>query len=381
MPNAALDRSLIGDERRAELLARHVSLPSGRARADRFWKIDLDAVDLSSETAAESVPPCISAPHRPGLIAVDLTTAARDHAELFHRFFGSVADAGADKFMAAALARCNAGAFVYVPRGICVDDPIVITYRAAGALFPYTLVVLEAGARADVVEELIDAPLVCGMVEVVAAENACAEYSVIQDLPEQARVFVTRTAAPGRGGHVVFNAAELGAALSVGTLEARIDQPGADVRIHALFFPRGEQHVDLRSGAVHAVGESQSATVVKSAATGRGQGRYVGNIAIAHDAQGTQAALRDDALLLSKHAHIESVPALEIAANDVKAYHGATVGAIDEDELFYMTSRGIPREQAEEMIALGFFEPVIEHFPTEALRERVRARLERQLQG
>jgi Fe-S cluster assembly protein SufD len=115
---------------------------------------------------------------------------------------------------------------------------------------------------------------------------------------------------------------------------------------------------------------------VKSAAIGRGQARYLGNIRIVPHAQGTESSLRDDALLLSKRAHIDSVPALEIAANEVKAYHGATIGALDDEQIFYMTSRGIAREDAEKMIALGFFEPVVDRFPTEALRERLRSALE-----
>ena len=126
----------------------------------------------------------------------------------------------------------------------------------------------------------------------------------------------------------------------------------------------------------HRVGDSTSNTLVKSAASGRGQGRFVGNIRIAANAQHSDAALRDDALLLSEGAHIDSVPALEIAANDVKAYHGATVGALDQESIFYMTSRGIDRAQAERMIALGFFEPAIDRFPTEALREELRTALE-----
>ncbi|MBV9269803.1 MAG: SufD family Fe-S cluster assembly protein, partial [Candidatus Eremiobacteraeota bacterium] len=96
---------------------------------------------------------------------------------------------------------------------------------------------------------------------------------------------------------------------------------------------------------------------------------------IAENAQASEAFLRDDALLLSRNAHIDSVPALEIAANEVRAYHGATVGAIDEEQLFYMTSRGIERKDAETMIALGFFEPAIERFPTEALRSDIREAL------
>jgi Fe-S cluster assembly protein SufD len=155
-----------------------------------------------------------------------------------------------------------------------------------------------------------------------------------------------------------------------------VNHPGVDAQINGLFFPRDDQHIDLVSTVDHNVGASQSETMVKSAAIGHGQARYLGNIRIAANAQATESSLRDDALLLSPRAHIDSVPALEIAANDVKAYHGATVGALDDEQIFYMTSRGISRQDAEKMIALGFFEPVIDRFPTNALRERLRAALE-----
>ena len=104
-----------------------------------------------------------------------------------------------------------------------------------------------------------------------------------------------------------------------------------------------------------------------------------GNIVIRPKAHGSDASLRDDALLLSKRAHIDSIPALEIAANDVKAFHGATVGSLDEEALFYAGSRGIARSQALRLITLGFFEPVVARFPSEALRDEVRTALDRKI--
>ena len=109
-----------------------------------------------------------------------------------------------------------------------------------------------------------------------------------------------------------------------------------------------------------------------------GQARFLGNIRIAPHAQGSDARLRDDALLLSPTAHVDSVPALEIGANDVKAYHGATVGAMDAEQIFYMESRGIAPNAAERMIALGFFEPAVDRFPAQ-LREEIRTALELKL--
>jgi Fe-S cluster assembly protein SufD len=164
-----------------------------------------------------------------------------------------------------------------------------------------------------------------------------------------------------------------------GIVEAHLGAPGARAEIAALFFNSGWQHVDLTSNVDHASGHTTSQTIVRSAATDHGQGRYLGNIAIRAGAHGSDASLRDDALLLSRNAHIDSVPALEIAANDVKAFHGATVGSLDEDEIFYIQSRGITRGDAVRMVALGFFEPAIARFPSETMREAVRTALDEKL--
>lgn len=373
-----LDSEIVAADDRKALLARSFELRSGRERPTSFWKIDLDALDYSELSVHAAPAPSISAPAARGLIACDLATAVRSHQDLLARAFGTAIAAGQNKFAALATALCNTGAFVYVPADVAPDAPIEISYNANGALFPYTLVLVEHGANCTVIERLegSSAAFVCGVAEIVTGENAIVTYAVEQTLPADARGIFTRAAKPGKDANVVWSVAEIGSALSVGSIDVIVDYPGVDAQINSLFFPREDQHVDLISTVEHNVGESQSQTLIKSAATGRGQARYLGNIRIAPHAQGTESALRDDALLLSKRAHIDSVPALEIGANDVKAYHGATVGALDDEQIFYMTSRGIAREDAEKMIALGFFEPVIERFPTNALRERLRAALQ-----
>ncbi|MDQ2872524.1 MAG: Fe-S cluster assembly protein SufD, partial [Candidatus Eremiobacteraeota bacterium] len=359
----------------------YASLPSRREKTGRFWKIDLERVEIP-ESAMQSAAgdPVIEASQARGSIVCTLREAAENHRALFERAFGVAAGARTQKFAALATALTNTGSFVYVPADVAVDDPIVITYTATGAgLFPYTLVLLERGARATIIERVnsrTNETFVCGVAEVVTEEGAHAVYASEQTLPGDARVFFTRAAKPGRDATVEWSVAELGSALSVSSIDVAIQSTGADAQITALFFPNADQHVDMVSTVEHDVGESRSDTIVKSAATGSGQARYLGNIHIAAHAQGSAASLRDDALLLSKRSHIDSVPALEIAANDVKAFHGATVGALDEEQVFYMLSRGIERSAAEKMIALGFFEPAIARFPTEALRERLRSALE-----
>lgn len=370
--------SLLSPQERDAALNAFATTRTGREKPSQYWKIDLENLALNASADGASGEVTIeSAPSR--AIAVDLQTGAREHAGLFERAFRRAIEPK-HKFAHLALANARLGAFIYIPADCALDEPIVVRYRAQAGetIFPYTVVLAERGARATIIErlELGGGTLACGVAEIVTEESADITYASAQFAPQDARVIFTRAARPGRDARVAWANAELGASLSMTELVITIEQPGVDAKIATLFFPTGSQHVDIVSSVDHRIGDATSETLVKSAAAGRGQGRYLGNIRIAAHAQHSDASLRDDALLLSQTAHIDSIPALEIAANDVKAYHGATVGALDDESIFYMTSRGIDREQAERMIALGFFEPAIDRFPTEALREELRTALQ-----
>ena len=297
---------------------------------------------------------------------------------------GTIVDWRDDAFAALSVAFRNCGAYVRIPAGVVLDAPIQLIWGSTPdteAIFPRIVVVLEAGARATVIERFVGDgdPLVCGIVEAYVGDGAELDYVAVQQSGEDARLFITRSARCERGARIAWHLAELGGALARTVLNAKLNAPGAQADASALFFNTGMQHVDLTSGADHIVGHTLSDTVVRSAATDRGQGRYVGNIVIRPKAHGSDASLRDDALILGKHAHVDSVPALEIAANDVKAFHGATVGSLDEDAMFYVASRGIARPQALRLITLGFFEPVIARFPGEPLRDEIRTALDHKI--
>jgi Fe-S cluster assembly protein SufD len=367
---------------RESALERFRATRSGHEKPGRYWKFDLETLDVPLPEGTPGGAVEIDVPVG-RIIACDLQTAQRDHAALLERAFGKAVEPTM-KFAHLARAFTHLGAFVYIPRDCACDEPVVVTYRSAGslAIFPHTVVFAETGARATIIERLeVDADsFVCGIAEIVTDESADVTYAAPQLAPESARVLFTRAARPGRDSRVAWATADLGASLSVADVTVIAEEPGVDANVASLFFPSGSQHVDIVSTVDHRVGETTSETIVKAVATGAGQGRYLGNIRIAQHAQKTQASLRDDALLLSKRAHIDSIPALEIAANDVKAFHGATVGALDDDAIFYMTSRGIDRASAERMIALGFFEPVIDRFPSESLRETLRDALQRKVE-
>jgi Fe-S cluster assembly protein SufD len=376
---ASFDIAVLSQDRRTQALDRCLSSKSGRERPGRYWRVDLEAI-LPNAAAIDGIAGSVRIhSSHPRVVACDLATAARLHPALLARAFGTTTVAET-KFGALATAFAGLGAFVYVPADVASDEPIAVTYEVpdGAAAFPYTVVLAERGARATVIERVEGGQgeaFVCGATEIVTEEHAEIVYASSQRLSSTARVFQTRAARPGRDARLSWACAELGSALAVTDISVAIQRPGVDAQIAAIFFPQGSQHVDVISTVDHIVGDSDSETTVKSAAVGRGQARFLGNIRIARDAQGTNANLRDDALLLSPKAHIDSVPALEIAANDVKAYHGATVGALDDEQIFYMASRGIEPNAAERMIALGFFEPAIARFPSDALRDEIRTAL------
>jgi Fe-S cluster assembly protein SufD len=375
---ASLDGAPLARDVRTSALERFFSLRSGREKPGRFWKVDFESL-LPDAAAIELGAASVSVENADSRVLVcDIATAARDHPELFARAFATTG-IPSTKFGALAMAFAGAGVFIYVPPDHSCDEPIVISSSApdGAAIFPWNVVLAERGARATVVERLTgDAgAFICGAAEVVTAEHAEVTYATLQATGEGVRVVSSRAARPGRDASIALASAELGGQVAAGDLLVSIEQPGAQIQITALFFPRSSQHVDVVSTVEHRAGEASSETMVKSAATENGQARFLGNIRIAPHAQGSDARLRDDALLLSATAHVDSVPALEIGANDVKAYHGATVGAIDAEQIFYMESRGIDRSAAERMIALGFFEPAIARFPTGRLRDEIRAAL------
>jgi len=369
---APLDR-----QARVAALDRFFSTRSGRERPGRYWRVDLEGIAPAVECVDASFGTVRIVNPNARVVACDLSTAASAHADLFAQVFGATGVAQS-KFGALATAFAHLGAFVYVSADVAAAEPVMVTYDAPDgtAIFPYTLVLAERGARVTVIERCDGGnAFACGVSEIVTNEGADVTFATVQQLGSEGRAVFTRRAAPGRDATVTWADAQLGAVLAACDISTAVTNPGTHAGVTALFFPNARQHVDVVSTIDHLVGDSTSETLVKSAAVDAGQARYLGNIRIAPHAQGSDASLRDDALLLSPDAHVDSVPALEIGANDVKAFHGATVGALDAEQIFYMTTRGIERDAAERMIALGFFEPAIARFPTEALRERIRAAL------
>ena len=321
----------------------------------------------------------------PRVVLTSLADAKRAGARGARDVDGRIVAPDADRFTALSTAFQNCGAYVDVPDNVALDAPIQMVWASrpgvAGAVFPHVVVRLGANARATILERHVGSTesFVCGIVEIALAPGAQLDYVVVQQADEGARIVMHRGVRCEGGARIGWHLADLGGALVRTTIASHLEHARAEASLGALFFPRAFGHVDLAASLDHCASETRSQTIVRSVATGRGQGRFRGGIRIAPDTHRCDAVMRDDALVLSRDAYHEAEPALDIASNDVSAQHAATIGALDEEELFYVQSRGIARGRAARMIALAFFEPAIARFPSEALRDEVRTALDAEL--
>ena len=362
---------------RINALDLYLTLSSGRTRPNRRWKFDLDALTFDVAALAADSDRVTFSGDTGRATALPLGTAAREHAATLSRIARS-AQIERFKFGALTVGLSSFGALIHVPADYDLVDPIVVTYHVSSPIaFPRTLLLLERGARATVIVnvEANSGCFIAGTTEICLDEGARLHLASLQCLAGDATAIDSTVARIGKDAQLAAATADFGGALVVRDREFSLDAPGAVLEQATIFFPDADGHLDISSSVRHTAGNTTSQTLVKAAATGHAIARYLGNIAILPHARGSNASLRDDSLLLSRTAHIDSIPALEIACNDVKAYHGATVGAIDDEQIFYLCSRGLSTEEARRTIALGFFETAIDAFPTAPLRESIVERI------
>ncbi len=311
-----------------------------------------------------------------------LADAKRQKPAAVAAIHGTIVAPAVDRFTALATAFQNCGAFVDIPAGVVLDAPLQLVWASrpgeASAVFPHTVVRVGANAQATIIERFVGETeaFISAIVEVDLEAGARLDYVAIQQTDEGARLVTYRGARCAEGATIGWHVADLGGALARDTLIADLVARRASAEINAFFFVRGFAHAELTVACRHDASETQSATVVRSAAADRGHGRFTGEIAIAASTRGARASMRDDALILSRDAYLDATPALEIGSNEASAYHAATVGSLDEEALFYVQSRGIPRGIAERMMSLAFFEGAIAGFPGEAVRDEVRTALD-----
>lgn len=318
----------------------------------------------------------------PRITLVSLADAYRKQPERVAATHLRIVPAETDRFSALATAYQNCGAYIEIPDGVTLALPLQLLWLAqpgAGAtVFPHTLIRVGANARVTIVERHLGSTeaFIAGIVEADLAPGARLDYVAVQQTDEGTRTFVRRRARCAANASVGWHIADLGGALVRTACGAQLAGPHAAAETNALFFARGFGYVDSIVDVDHAVSRTNSRSTVRSAATDRGRGRISGALRFGAQATRCVATVRNDGLILSRDAYLDASPTLTVPSYHVSASHATNLGSLDEEELFYVQSRGISRAVAERMMALAFFEPAISRFPGEAVRDEVRTALD-----
>ncbi|MBI3324926.1 MAG: Fe-S cluster assembly protein SufD [Candidatus Omnitrophica bacterium] len=278
--------------------------------------------------------------------------------------------------------------FVGIPAGFTGEVPLrlacVLSVQPGLALFPLTVVVVGRGSRITLIQEEIGASaqagegphVINGRIELVLEPQASVQYCRVQRWDRSAHEFVLQRATLQEGAQLSMVNIHIGGQVSKTHVIAKLQGQGASSRVFGFLFGHGRQHLDYHSLQDHQAPHTTSDLLYKAALKDQSRMIYTGLIRIAKAAKQTDAFQANHNLLLGAGAKAETIPMLEILADDVRCKHGATVGPVDEDQLFYLTTRGIPRLLAERLLVMGFVEPVLEQVPFEPLRDRLRAELE-----
>jgi Fe-S cluster assembly protein SufD len=322
-----------------------------------------------------------------GVIVEPLTLAAERHPELVEPHLGRIVDAGADVFAAANDANWTGGAFVYVPRGVAVAAPVLLTAisDAAGtALHRRTLIVLEEGAEVEVWEQYLSGSvdgeaMVDTIVEIVVGQNARLRFVSGQDMNEKSWVFGAMRAEVARDGVLDWVVAGFGSGRGKIRTETLLAGEGAEAKVTGAYAPHGRQHIDFDTTQEHGAANTTSDLAFRGILAERSSVVWRGMIKVDPGAQQTDAFQECRNLLLSKRAHADAIPGLEILANDVRCTHAAAIAQIDPEQLFYLRSRGLDEGLGKRLVIEGFMAELVERFEPGAIREAMAGALERRL--
>jgi Fe-S cluster assembly protein SufD len=316
-----------------------------------------------------------------GVIFCALEEALIKHGELVRRFFQKYPTRlGSEKFTALNTALTTSGAFLYLPKGVEIAEPFAVQHYFTGdntALFPHTLIALEENAKATFAEFFLSSAdagrqLVSGVNDLHAAAGAELTYIGAQRWSKETLSFQTNSIATERDARVLSLNLHLGGRQSRHESHSRLQGPGSHSEMLALTVANGAQEFDQRTLQTHQAPHTSSNLLYKNALLDTAKTIFSGLIIVEQDAQKTDAYQSNRNLMLSDEAEANSLPGLEIQANDVRCTHGATSGRIDAEQEFYLKARGIDPETAKELLIFGFFEEVLAKLPNESLRAALR---------
>lgn len=312
-----------------------------------------------------------------GVLFGSLEALAAEHGDLLRPYFERhLIDPEKDKFASLGAAFWTGGTLLYVPKGVVVDRPLhsLAVLPEGGVDLGKTLVILEDDAEATMLSETASsAPkgggLHCGSIELHVGKEARLRYVNLQNWNDQVWHFAHQKGLVNRDGQLQWTIGALGSRLAKVNQHVAMDGPGAWVEVNGVMFTSGRQHLSYHTHQHHEAPDCHSDLLYKAALQDRSRTVWRGMIKVDKLAQKTNAYQRNDNLMLSREARADSIPGLEIEADDVRCTHGSTSGRVDEEQIFYAMTRGYTRQEAIRMIVTGFFQQIFDRIPTESVRE------------
>ena len=398
------------EELRREALERFEALPIPSQETEEWRYTDLSDLDLSflphapghggGVPAVEGARAGVQLQHNSsvamttsnqdlearGVIFCDLDEAAAKHEELVAPHLHRLVPTDRTKFSALHGAFRTGGTFLYVPPGVTVELPLqTLTYldQENGAVFPHTLLVAGDDSEVTFIDRYAGPDLRRGLsvaiAEIVVGRAARVRYASIQEWGDGVTHLGVQRAEVNRDADLRSLAIGFGASLARAEAEALLAEPGASSEMLGVYFGDGDQHFDHRSEQDHAAVNCTSDLLYKGALRDRSRGVYSGWVHVRPGAQKTNAMQTNRNIILSESAFARSIPNLEIEADDVRCGHAASVGPVEEEQLFYLMSRGIPRAEAERLIVFGFFNEVLDRITLEEVRQSASLSIEAEL--
>jgi Fe-S cluster assembly protein SufD len=380
---------------RPELLERYRALPLP-TKADEHWRFtDLAGFDpdaFGADGATEIAAPAtlldvdaagVAVVGEAGIRIERAPDGIRFEPLADHPLLGTLVGSD-EKFAAHNAALWEHGLLVHVPKGVELERPLYVRVANSvpdGSLFWRLLVVAEPESRFTVIEEYVStspdlAAYSNAAVEIFVGQAAKVEYVSVQSFSQQTWHFASHHARVDRDAELDWVTGGFGSAKGKVRIQNDLAGPGATSRVTGAYFADGTQHLDYDTFQEHIAPNTTSDFAFKGALRDDARAVWRGMIRVEQDAQKTNAYQENRNLLLSKSAHADSIPGLEILANDVRCTHGATLGQVDREQLFYLMARGLTRSQAERLIVRGFFQDVLDRVELQPVREALGNALE-----
>lgn len=351
--------------------------PNGHSRTEQMLPEGHDGIGV--ETSDRKFGIALSdAASKKGVTLLSLTDAAVQKPELLEKHLGSVVGADYGKFEALNLALWQGGLLLHVPAHTTLEQPIHLKRSpGAGTTITRLLLIVGEDAEVSIIDEYTGGEgegLMHAVVEGIVDNSARVALTSLFNLPAGQRLNLTHRNRIGENVTLTSSAVALGGSVTKVNWSTQLAGRGANSHWNGLLLGNGKQHFDHFTGHHHSASETYSNLEFKVAAGGKAVSAYTGRINIDKDAFFCEAYQENRNLLLSDKAKVESIPELEIVNDEVKCSHGVTVGALEDEQIFYLMARGITRDEAMRIILTGFFEKSLETLP-EVLRDTTRNQL------